>query len=52
LEKIRYKNADFWKIFHQITIMERVLTGKLLTSKLPTGIFSTDKVSLQKAKNG
>ena len=30
--------------FHEIAIVERVLTGKLLTSELPTGIFSTDKV--------
>ena len=30
--------------FHEIAIVERVLTGKLLTGKLTTGILSTDKV--------
>jgi hypothetical protein len=38
-EKIWDKSADFRNSFYKITIVERILTGKL-----PTGIFSTDKV--------
>ena len=36
--------------FHEIAIVERVLTGKLLTGKLTTGILSTDKVDLMQLK--
>jgi hypothetical protein len=32
-------------IFYKITIVERLSTGKLLSGKLPTGLFSTDKVN-------
>jgi hypothetical protein len=30
--------------WYRIKIVEEDFTGKLLTSKIPTGIFSTDKI--------